>query len=73
MNTATVMPAETIPIIREGWEVLVRQLGIQKATRFVILLERGKGDTIQEIEQYWGSRGIEEIYDRVTEWKAGAK
>ena len=73
MDTAAVMTSEAVPIIREGWEILVKQLGIQKATRFVILLERGKGDTIQEIEQYWGNRDIEEIYDRVTSWKAGAK
>jgi len=36
----------------------------------VILLERGKGDTVEEIEEYWGNSDIEEIYERVTEWKS---
>gem|GEM_PF-2889379 len=32
------MPAETVPIIREGWEVLVRQLGIQNSNFFITCL-----------------------------------
>jgi hypothetical protein len=56
-------------VVEEGWKVLVEQLGIQKATQFVILLERGKGDSVQEISNYWGDTSIEEIHDRVIEWK----
>ena len=63
----------TIPIdpdiVEQGWKVLVEQLGIQKATQFVMLLERGKGDSIQEISNYWGDASIDEIHDRVIEWK----
>lgn len=56
-------------VVEEGWKVLVEQLGIQKATQFVMLLERGKGDSIQEINDYWGEASIDEIHDRVIEWK----
>ena len=56
-------------VVEEGWKVLVEQLGIQKATQFVMLLERGKGDSIQEISDYWGEASIDEIHDRVIEWK----
>jgi hypothetical protein len=56
-------------VVEEGWKVLVEQLGIQKATQFVILLERGKGDSIQEIKDYWGDASVDEIHDRVIEWK----
>jgi hypothetical protein len=66
MNTTTPIDPD---IVEEGWKVLVEQLGIQKATQFVILLERGKGDSIQEINNYWGDTSIEEIHDRVIEWK----
>jgi len=48
---------------------MVDQLGVQKATQFVVLLERGKGDTVEEIATYWGETSIEAIYARVTEWK----
>jgi len=61
---------EANAVIREGWKVLVEQMGLQKATQFVVLLERGKGDTIKEIADYWGDANIEEIYDQVMAWKA---
>ena len=65
MNTKTIDAA----IIQEGWKVLVAKLGLQKATQFVVLLERGKGDSVKEINDYWGNAGIEEIYNRVSDWK----
>ena len=49
MNTKPVINIESLSLIREGWRLLVEQLGVQKATKFVILLERGKGDTVNEI------------------------
>ena len=56
-------------IIQEGWEVLVAKLGLQKATQFVVLLERGKGDSVKEINDYWGNASIDEIYHRIADWK----
>jgi hypothetical protein len=56
-------------VVQEGWRILVEQLGLQKATEFVILLERGKGDSVKEINEYWGDTRIDEIHDRVAAWK----
>ena len=70
MSATTVMYTEEDSIIREGWKILVERLGIQKATQFVILLERGKGDTVKEIAEYWGNASINEIHDQVVTWKA---
>jgi hypothetical protein len=64
------MYTEADSIIREGWEILVERLGIQKATQFVLLLERGKGDTVKDIAEYWGNASINEIHDQVVTWKA---
>jgi hypothetical protein len=50
-------------VIREGWKVLVEQLGLLKATQFVVLLERGQGDSVKEIAEYWGNSSIDEIYN----------
>ncbi|MCL4867988.1 MAG: hypothetical protein KJ063_03380 [Anaerolineae bacterium] len=69
MNTVTVIPSESMALIREGWNLLVEKLGIEKATQFVVLLERGKGDSVQEIHDYWGNANIEEIHQRVLAWK----
>jgi len=30
--------------------------------------ERGRGDSVQAIAQYWGDAGIDEIHRRVSEW-----
>ena len=70
MNATTAMYAGADVTIREGWKVLVEQLGLQKATQFVVLLERGKGDSVEEIAAYWGNTDIDEIHKRVMEWKA---
>ena len=65
MNTATIES----DIVQEGWKILVAKLGLQKATQFVVLLERGKGDSVKEINDYWGNTDIDEIYNRVASWK----
>jgi hypothetical protein len=66
MNTTTIEK----DIVQEGWKVLVAKLGLQKATQFVVLLERGKGDSVKEINDYWGNADVDEIYNRVASWKA---
>lgn len=70
MSTTTLIDPH---VVEEGWKVLVEQLGIQKATQFVILLERGKGDSVQEISDYWGDASIDEIHDQIATWKTGQK
>lgn len=70
MSTTTLIDPH---LVEEGWKVLVEQLGIQKATQFVILLERGKGDSVQEINDHWGDTSIDEIHHQVTAWKTGQK
>ena len=57
-------------IVQEGWKALVAKLGLQKATQFVVLLERGKGDSVNEINDYWGDASVDEIYNQVASWKA---
>jgi hypothetical protein len=58
-----------ISLLREGWGLLVKQMGVQKATRFVVLLERGQGDSVEEISRYWRDMSIEEIHNQVVNWK----
>ena len=70
MSTAFQTHFDTEAVIREGWEVLVKNLGLQRATQFIMLLERGKGDSVKEIAEYWGDAIIEGIHSRVTKWKA---
>ena len=69
MSATAVMYAGASNTIREGWQVLVEQLGLQKATQFVVLLERGKGDSVKEIKDYWGHASIDDIHSQITAWK----
>ena len=66
MSTTPLIDAD---VIHEGWTLLVEKLGLQKATQFVILLERGKGDSVQEINEYWGEASIDDIHNKVMAWK----
>ena len=72
MREAITHPAGTpnaVTLLREGWSLLVDQLGVRRATEFVVLLERGRGDTVEDIIQYWGDVSIDEIHSQVLSWK----
>jgi hypothetical protein len=56
-------------LIKKGWELLIKELGVNGATRFVVALERGEGDTILEVEKYWGDASVDEIYEQILEAK----
>jgi len=60
---------DAVTLLREGWSILVEQLGVQRATEFAVLLERGHGDTIEDITRYWGETSIDEIHEQVLSWK----
>ena len=69
MSTSTTLPNETNDLLRKGWKVLVEQLGLPQATQFVVLLERGKGDSVAEIREAWGDASIDDIHTRIMQWK----
>ena len=69
MNTSTALPNEPAELLAQGWKVLVEHLGLPQATQFVVLLERGKGDSVVEIKDYWGETNIDEIHARVMQWQ----
>ena len=52
-------------VIREGWNTLVKKMGIVKATRFLVAFERGEGDSVKEIKRFWRGKFLDEIYRTV--------
>jgi len=52
-------------VIREGWETLVKEMGVVKATRFLVAFERGEGDSVKEIKRFWRGKSLDEIYRTV--------
>ncbi|ETR73047.1 MAG: hypothetical protein OMM_07180 [Candidatus Magnetoglobus multicellularis str. Araruama] len=69
MNATAAINPESISLLREGWRLLIAQLGIQKATKFIVLIERGQGDTVNEIANYWRDLSIDDIHRKVIDWK----
>lgn len=72
-NTQTISPPASPDLIRKGWEILVQQLGISQAARFVVALERGEGDTILDVEKYWGDATVHDIHEQIMAAKAGGE
>jgi hypothetical protein len=67
---AQVLPQPASPdLIRKGWEILVQQLAINQATRFVVALERGEGDTILDVEEYWKDATVHDIHEKIVDAK----
>ena len=69
MNTSTAVSNDPANLLREGWKVLVEHLGLPQATQFVVLLERGKGDSVAEVAEFWGDTDVDNIHRRILEWK----
>ena len=69
MSTSTTEPSETADLIRKGWQVLAEHPGLPQALQFVVLLERGQGDTVAEIKDYWEETSIDEMHAGIMQWK----
>jgi len=56
------------PELREkAWKILVKELGIIDATRFVISVEPGSGDSVEEYRKMWQGKSIEQIHKEIIE------
>ena len=51
----------------------IQQLGLSQATRFVVALERGEGDTIVDVEKYWRETKVRDIHEQITAAKAAGE
>ncbi len=52
-------------LIQEGWNTLVKKMGVVKAVRFLLAFERGEGDSVKEIKRFWRGKSLDEIYRMV--------
>lgn len=57
-------------IIKKGWSILINALGIEKATRFVVGLERGEGDSVAELKALWKKKSARTIHREILDAKA---
>lgn len=58
---------ESLRIIVLGWEALVEKLGYADATRFIMLLDKGSGDSVQYFRGLWEGKTAEDVYREISE------
>jgi hypothetical protein len=63
------MRRENTELLRKVRKALVEHPGLPQALQFVVPLERGKGDSVAEIKDYWREASIDEIHAKIMEWK----
>ena len=56
----------SLHIIVLGWEALVEKLGYADATRFIMLLDKGSGDSVQYFRDLWKGKAAEDIYREIS-------
>ncbi len=52
-------------LVSRGWNALVEKLGYADATRFVMLLDKGSGDSVKYFRDLWKDQSAEEIYRKM--------
>ena len=68
-----IYPVADEAIIKRGWGALVASLGLEKATRFVVGLERGEGDSVLELRALWKGKSARAIHREILEAKSKGK
>ncbi len=52
-------------LVSRGWDALVKELGYADATRFVMLLDKGRGDSVKYFRDLWKDTSAKEIYQKM--------
>ena len=56
-------------LIKKGLNSLVRSLGVDGTSRFLLGIERGEGDSVQEFRRMWKGKSAREIHRLVLQHK----
>ena len=66
MNPAMPRVFSLPPDLRQrAWKALVKELGIVDATRFVMAIEPGEGDSVEKYAQLWDGMTLEAVHDEI--------
>jgi hypothetical protein len=70
MNPAMPRVFSLPPDLRQrAWKALVKELGISDATRFVMAVEPGEGDSVEKYAQLWDGMTLEAVHDEILQAK----
>ena len=66
MNADTPRVYSLPPELRQrAWKALVKELGIVDATRFVIAVEPGEGDSVEKYAKLWEGMTPEVVHNEI--------
>ena len=71
--TETVEKTELEEILRQGMDALIQRLGYSGATRFIMAIERGEGDSVKELRELWKGKTASEVHKIVERGRRGGK
>jgi hypothetical protein len=58
------------PELRQrAWKALVKELGIVDATRFVMAVEPGEGDSVEKYAKLWDGMTLEAVHHKLLQDK----
>lgn len=69
MNPITARKLTPDEIMKEGWQALVKHFGYTYATAFLMSIEKGEGDSVEELGRRWDDRSVQEVHEEIMKWK----
>lgn len=66
MSTAMPRVFSLPPELRQrAWKALVKELGMVDATRFVMAVEPGEGDSVEKYAKLWDGMTVEAVHHEI--------
>ena len=53
------------PLIKQGLAILKKNLGSERALRFVMSIERNKGDSVEALRRQWAGKKAIDIHHEI--------
>ena len=74
MSTPTPRVFTLPPELRQrAWKALVKELGLLDATRFVMAVEPGEGDSVEKYAKLWEGMRLEEVHHEILKAREGGE
>ena len=67
------MPKTLSEIKKQGWDALVKKLGLSGATMFIMEHEKGSGDYTEERKKIFAGKSVDEIAREIRTLKSKQK
>jgi hypothetical protein len=74
MSTAMPHAYSLPPELRQrAWKALVKELGLVDATRFVITVKPGEGESIEKYAKLWDGMTLEAVHNEILQAREGGR